>query len=133
MNETFATKERTARPSSASSMAEGAFEKSKITAEQGTKVLEQAFSTASKGVAEFNLKLVDLMRSNTEAAFDFARQMTTVKTPSEFFELSTGHARKQFETFTEQAKQLTTLAQKLAVDTSAPIQQAVSKASSPVA
>jgi phasin len=127
MNENLATKERTAKSSSPSAMIEGAFEKSKMTAEQSTKVLEQAFGTASKGVKEFNLKLVDLMQTNAEAAFDFARQMTKVKTPSEFFEISAGYARKQFETFTEQTKELTTLAQKLAMDTSAPIQQAAGR------
>jgi phasin family protein len=61
------------------------------------------------------------------AAFDFARQLTNVKSPSEFFELSAAHARKQFETFTEQAKQLTTLGQKVATDAAQPFQSEIAK------
>ena len=61
------------------------------------------------------------------AAFDFARQLTRVKSPSEFFELSTAHARKQFETFTEQTKHLTSLAQKVTTDAAQPLQSGVVK------
>ena len=47
--------------------------------------------------------------------------MFGVKTPSEFVELSTKHAREQFETLTGQGKELAGLAQKVATDTAEPI------------
>jgi hypothetical protein len=48
-------------------------------------------------------------------------------------ELSTGHARKQFETLSEQTKEFTALAQKVATETSEPIKTGVSKVFNKVA
>jgi hypothetical protein len=39
-----------------------------------------------------------------------------MKSPSEFVELSTAHARKQFEAMTAQTKELTELAQKVTTE-----------------
>jgi hypothetical protein len=50
-------------------------------------------------------------------AFDFASELMGAKTFSDFVELSTAHARKQFETLTAQSKELTALAQKVATET----------------
>ena len=65
--------------------------------------MERTYSTASKGAADFNLHLLEMAQENMNAAFDFARQLTRVKSPSEFFELSAAHMRKQFETRAEAA------------------------------
>ena len=89
--------------------------------------MERTYSTASKGAADFNLHLLEMAQANMNAAFDFARQLTHVKSPSEFFELSAAHARKQFETFTEQTQRLTTLAQKVTTDAAQPLQTEVAK------
>jgi phasin len=96
-------------------------------AEETTKVMERTYSTASKGAADFNLHLLEIAQENMNAAFDFARQLTAVKSPSEFFELSAAHMRKQFENFTGQAKHLTTLAQKVTTDAAQPLQSEVAK------
>ena len=85
------------------------------------------YSTASKGAADFNLHLLEIAQENMNAAFDFARQLTRVKSPSEFFELSAAHTRKQFETFTEQTKHLASLAQKVTTDAAQPLQTGVAK------
>ena len=96
-------------------------------AEETTKVVERTYSTASKGAADFNLHLLEMAQANMNAAFDFARQLTHVKSPSEFFELSAAHARKLFETFTGQTQRLTTLAQKVTTDAAQPLQAEVAK------
>ena len=96
-------------------------------AEETTKAMGQTYSTASKGAADFNLHLLEMAQENMNAAFDFARQLTRIKSPSEFFELSTAHMRKQFETFTEQSKHLSTLAQKMTTDAAHPFQTEVEK------
>ena len=96
-------------------------------AEETTKAMEDTYSTASKGAAHFNLHLLEMAQANMNAAFDFARQLTSVKSPSEFIELSTAHVRKQFETFTEQTQRLTTLAQKVTTDAAQPLQAEVAK------
>jgi len=103
------------------------FGKVQAAAEESTKVMEQAVSTASKGAADFNSHLLDIAQKNMNAAFDLARQLTRVKSPSEFFELSAAHARKQLETLTDQTQQLTTLAQKVTTDAAQPFQTGVAK------
>ena len=104
------------------------YEKSKVATEETNKVLEQTYSTVAKGVAEFNLQWLETARANTNSAFDFAREMIGVKSPSEFLELSAAHARKQFEAFTEQAQQLTSLAQQVTTDAVQPLQAGVKSA-----
>ena len=102
-----------------------ALEKSKTAAAETTRVVEQSYKTASEGAVEFNLQFIEIAQANMNAAFDLARQLSRVKTPSEFLELSTTHARKQFETFTQQAQQLSTLAQKAATETARPFQAGI--------
>ena len=65
-----------------------------------------------------------MMRVNTNSALDFLHQLLSVKSPVEFFELSSVHARRQFETFAEQSKHLTGLAQKVTADAVEPLKQA---------
>jgi phasin len=96
-------------------------------AKETTEIMEHTYSAASKGAVDFNLRLLEMAQENMNAAFDVARQLTRVKSPSEFFELSTAHARKQFETFTEQARHLTALAQKATTDAAQPFQAEVAK------
>ena len=54
--------------------------------------------------------------------------MLTAKSLSEVVELSTSHARKQFETLTAQSKELTALAQKVAAETAEPLKAGVTSA-----
>ena len=51
-----------------------------------------------------------------------------LKSPSEFMELSTEHARAQTQTLTEQTKALAELAQKIALAGAKPLQEGVAKA-----
>jgi phasin len=104
------------------------FEKTKAAAEQTNKVLERTFATATQGAAEFNQEWLEMARHNVNAAFDLAGRLAAVKSPSEFFELSAEHARKQVETFGKQAQHLASLAQKLTTETVQPLQAGVTKA-----
>jgi phasin len=97
-------------------------------AQETTKVMEQTVSTASKGAADFNSYLLGIAQENLNAAFDFAGQLTRVKSPSEFLELSTAHARKQLEKYTEQTQRLASLAQKVTTDAAHPFQAGFGKA-----
>ena len=97
-------------------------EKAKATAEVGNKVLERTMATATESAVDFNLRLLEMVRDNTNSAFDFARRLIAVTSPSEFLELSVAQARKQFESFTEQTQHLAALAQKVAAETVAPLQ-----------
>jgi phasin len=110
-----------------------AYEKMKAVAEQGTEMLETCYSTASKGSTEYGMKMIEITRANTNAYFDFVESLFGVKSPSELVELSTAHARSQFETLTGQGKELAALAQKVATETAEPIKSGVSKAMKKVA
>ena len=109
------------------------YEKMKATAEQNTEMLETVYATASKGSTEYGLKLIEISRANTNAAFDFFQSLFGVKSPSELVEISTAHARAQFETLSGQTKELTTLAQKVATETAEPIKTGVASAMKKVA
>ena len=110
-----------------------AYEKFKAVAEDNTAMLETVYTTASKGSTEYGLKVIEVARANTEAMFDYVEALFGVKSPSEFVELSTKHAREHFETLTGQGKELAGLAQKVATETAEPIKSGVSKAMKKVA
>jgi len=113
--------------------AKDAYEKMKAAAEETTDLLEETYSTVAKGANDYNLKIIEMARANTNAAFDYACELLSVKSLSEVMELSTAHARKQFETMTEQSKDLAALAQQVATDTAEPIKSGVAKAFKKVA
>jgi phasin len=110
------------------SHAKETYEKMKSAAEEATDVLEDTYATASKGAADYGLKCIEAARENTNASFDFATKLVTVKSLSEMVELSTAHARKQFEVVSAQTKELAALAQKVASDTAEPVKESVTKA-----
>jgi phasin len=110
------------------SQAKENYEKLKAAAEEASDVLEDTYATAAKGASEYGLKVIEATRVNTNAAFDFFTELMTVKSYSDMVELSTAHARKQFETVTAQTKDLAALAQKTATETAEPIKGSVTKA-----
>jgi phasin len=109
------------------------WEKMKAATEEATDMIENSYSTASKGASDYGLALIDAARANANATFDFYSQIVTAKSLSEFIELSTSHARKQFEAMTAQSKDLTALAQKVATESAAPIKSGMSTAFKKVA
>ena len=110
------------------SQAKDSYEKIKSAAEEATGVLEDTYATASKGASDYALKVLEIARENSNATFDFAVELLGAKTFSEFVELSSAHARKQFEAMSEQTKELASLAQKVATETAEPIKEGITKA-----
>jgi phasin len=108
--------------------AKDTYEKMKAAAEEATDVLETTYSTATKGASDYGLKVIEVARTNTNAAFDFAGEVMAAKTLSEVVELTSAHARKQFETLSEQSKELSALAQKVATETAEPMKTGLNKA-----
>ncbi len=108
--------------------AKDTYEKMKPAAEEATDVLETTYSTATKGASDYGLKVIEVARANTNAAFDFAGEVMAAKTLSEVVELASAHARKQFETLSEQGKELSALAQKVATEAAEPIKSGMNKA-----
>ena len=92
-------------------------------------LMKNCYSTAVKGIQDYNNKLIEFTHANTKTAFDFAQRMSGVKSPSEFFELSTELAQKQLGTLTEQTQQLAGLAQQVTLATTEPLKTGFTKAS----
>src|SRR5438046_2268444 len=115
------------------SQAKETYERMKSAAEHATEVMEDTYSTATKGASDYSLKMIEAARNNTNAAFDYYVELMGVKSLPEMVELSTAHARKQFEIVSAQTKDLAALAQKVATDTAEPMKQGFTKALKKVA
>ncbi len=111
-----------------SAQAKEAFEKMGAAMAEAGGLIKNSYSTAVKGAQDYNTKFIEFAQTNTEAAFDFAQKLSSVKSPSDFIELSTEHSRKQFETLTEQTKELAALAQKVMLSNAEPLTTGVTKA-----
>jgi phasin len=105
----------------------------KDAAETHNGTIEAVFTSASKGASAYSAKLMEFMKANTTANLDFAQEMLGAKSPSDAVELWTGFTRKQFETLTSQAKELTELMQRVASETAEPIKASASKYYKPAA
>jgi phasin len=104
-----------------------AYAKAKAAAEEAAGALESSCSTAAKGIVELNAKAIDALRANAEANFDFLKSMISAKSLSEFVALQSEHVRKQVETMTAQAKEMSALSQKVATESVEPIKSQVAK------
>jgi hypothetical protein len=103
MNE--ATAARAARESINDTMATGA---------ETVRDIQEGFTSAVENVRDLNLKLIDMAQANTQAAFDFAREVSKAQGPSDFVQAWTTNATKQFDLLTKQASELTKLGQSFA-------------------
>jgi hypothetical protein len=63
---------------------------------------------------EYCAKAFELMAANVKANLDYANKLGKLRTPLEFIELSTAHARKQFELIMLQTAALGALSRSLA-------------------
>jgi len=114
------------------SQAKENYEKMKSAAEEATGLLEDTYATATKGATDYSRKVLELARTNANAAVDVAVELLGAKSLSQLIELSSAHTRKQFETMSEQGKELATLAQKVATEAAEPIKEGMTKAAKKV-
>jgi phasin len=102
--------------------------KAKVASEEAADLLQNIYATVAKGATDYNLKLIEIARINTCAAFDYAHELLGVKSPSEFIELSTAQMRKQFDIVSAQNGELCALAQQVATEATKPIKTGISRA-----
>lgn len=113
------------------SQARDNYAKFKDVAESSNSAIEAVFSTAAKGANEYTAKLMEIVKTNTHASFDFAQELASVKSPPQLMEIWTAHTRKQMETMAAQTKELAELAQKIATETAEPIKAGATKMFTP--
>ncbi len=111
--------------------AKEAYGKMSAATTEAADLIKNSYSTAVKGVQEYNNKLIEFTQANANAAYNFAQNLSAVQSPSAFAELSTEYARKQMETLTEQTRQLAALAQKVTLATAEPLKSGITKAFNP--
>jgi phasin len=103
------------------------YDKIKASAEKATETLETTYSIASKGYADYTLKLIETARANSNAAYDLMGELMGAKSYAAFVELTTAYMRNRFDALNAQAKELSEHAQKVATETAEPIKESFAK------
>jgi phasin len=104
------------------------FEKISAAAGEATHVMKDTYATSLKGAHDYSAKVLEFAHINTNSAFEYARQLSAVKSPTEFFALSNTHLRQQFETLSKQAQELAAIAQKMTAAATESIKTGMHKA-----
>jgi phasin len=104
------------------------YERMSAATAEAADLMKTSCSTALNGARDYNNKFMEFAHTNTNAAFDFVQELYGMKSPSDFMELTTEHARTQTAALTEQTKELSALAQKVALATTEPLKAGVAKA-----
>src|SRR5208282_732185 len=66
-------------------------------------------TAVTKVAGEYRVKAFELMTANINATLEYAQRLVNVKTPTEFIELSTSHARKHSELILKQTAELVSI------------------------
>jgi phasin len=98
-----------------------AFERTAAAANEAAESIRDCCSKAVKGAQDYHNRALEFTQTNANRSFEFAQKLLGVKSPSEFFEVSTDHTRRQWEVIADQAKQLTELAQKTTLAATEPL------------
>jgi phasin len=105
-----------------------AFDKIGAATTEVTEAVTNCCSTALKGIQEYNSKLAEFTQANAKSHFEFIQSLAAVKSPSEFVQVSTDHAKHQLEAMAEQAKELAELTQQVTLTTAEPLKAGFAKA-----
>jgi phasin len=86
-----------------------------------TGAVEKSYSMAVKDAADLHARMLEAIRTNLTASFEFATELLAAKSMPEIIEVSTKFARRQFESFTLQTKDFWSYGQKMMSDTAKPV------------
>jgi len=109
------------------SQSKDGYAKAKAAAEDSFDVVEETLETVRETSLEVQQKAMDNAKANTDAVYDFWKDMFGVKSVSEAVELQTSFARQQFEMLNAQTKDMSTLAGKVVTDSFKPAKDAAEK------
>jgi hypothetical protein len=103
-------------------------EKGRQAAEETTRGVEQSYLAAFDNIRNLNARMIDAVQANADAVCALARDIATIKTPSDLPSVWMNHAQRQFDMVTKQASDLTALGQKLATESTAPMTRSFQQA-----
>ena len=84
----------------------------------GTNAVQDAqvrYAAAIENARDLNMKLVEMVRANADAALEAAVQIANAKNPADIAQAWSTHAARQFAMLTDQAKELTAVWQRFFV------------------
>jgi phasin len=102
-------------------------EKMKAASGEIADILREAYSTNTKGAADYGVKLIEISGVNASSAFDFLTHLMGTKSLSEIMRLSATQSRRNFEVTSAQNKELWQLAQKVVTETAEPIKESFTR------
>ena len=94
---------------------------------EAAEAMQSSFSTALKGIQEYNGKIVEFTQANTQSHIEFVQRLAGVKSPLEFVEIFNDHSRRLLATLAEQAKELAALVQEIAGSATEPLKTGFEK------
>ncbi|MEX0853721.1 MAG: phasin [Bauldia sp.] len=103
------------------------YAKMRTAAEDATDLMQGTLESAREGTFALSLKAVDVAKSNSDASFALVRDLFSAKTLSDVIELQSAYARKQFEAYASQFKEIQELTEKLVTETTKPVTERVEK------
>ncbi|HEY2526340.1 MAG TPA: phasin family protein [Xanthobacteraceae bacterium] len=103
-------------------------EKGRQAAEETARGVEQSYSTTFDNIRNLNVSLIDAAQANADAMCALARDIVTIKTPSDLLTVWMNHAQKQFDMATKQASELTALGLKFRTESTAPMTRSFQQA-----
>ena len=104
-----------------------AYDKIRSAADEASTLVSETIETARESSFAIGLKAVDAAKSNSDASFSFARALFGAKTMSDVIEMQSAFARKQFDAFASQFKEIQALTEKLVTETTKPMSDKVEK------
>jgi phasin len=107
-----------------------AYARFKGAAEDATDMLEDSMETTREGVREAQFKALDVARANTDAAFDFFKQLLTTTSVADAVQLQTSFARERFEAMVDYSKDVQATLSKVGTEASKPAKAIFEKAMS---
>jgi hypothetical protein len=109
------------------SVARDNLRKGEAAAQQGLDQMGRSFSASIDSLRDFNLKMINMMRANTEASFDLAESLVTAKSSTDAFESLKSFAEQQVQTLQKQTQELTSLTQTVAQEAMQPAKDAADR------
>ena len=109
------------RRNEASRIARESLDQTLETGAEAVRGVQEGFTSALENARDLNVRLIEMTRANTHAAFEFARKVAEAKAPSHLVEACTTHATKQLDMLSKQAGELTALGQQFANAASQPV------------
>jgi len=104
-----------------------AYDKMKHAAEDVSDTIESSYVTVTRGIGELNQKALESLKAQADASLEHFKALAAAKSFPEAVSLQTEYARRQFEVISSQMKEMTALAQKVAVEAAEPLKASFEK------